>query len=472
MTWSQKAIWAATAALCAGLALGYSGVPVRIAAVLLAWAGVAALGGRRAALLSLMLLAGAAGLADASLHRPSHGPLSRLATTVPRCAAAGRVVERIGALGTKLHLTRLECPGGAVLLDAGEAVADGDAGEPGGSFSGESYVVPLGEGAFAGARRREGIEAELTVDGLRFDEAHGSAHAVAAAARDGLAVAVRGVAPDRAALLAGLTVGDTSRMGRDTIELFRRAGLSHLVAVSGSNLAMVLGVVFFAVRPLGLRSRVVLGAAGLSLFVLIVGPEPSVLRASAMAVAGLIALAGGRPALPLNTLGLGLIAVLILRPPLVFSVGLLLSTAATLGLILWGRSWADAFAPAPRSVAMLTAASLAAQTAVLPVSIAFFGTVSLVAPPANLLAIPAVAPATVIGLGASLVAVFWPGLGALMMRAAEPFAGWILWVARVFGSPQWATLEVPEAMAWVVGAAVATGAWATLRVRPEAAAPS
>ncbi len=95
-------------------------------------------------------------------------------------------------------------------------------------------------------------------------------------------------------------------------------------------------------------------------------------------------------------------------------------------------------------VSLPLAVTLSAQAAVLPVLIGVFGEASLVAPVTNLLAAAAVPPATVLGLVGSLAGVVHPWIGGVILRAAEPFAAWILFVGRSGAQPSWATLSIPN----------------------------
>jgi len=278
---------------------------------------------------------------------------------------------------------------------------------------------------------------------------------VAAGYRNALTRALEG-APDRpAALLAGLTIGDTSGIDHATTEMFRRSGLAHLVAVSGSNVAMVLAAIAVVTIRLPVTMRAVAGAIALSAYVAVVGPEPSVLRAAAMGAVGLIAYVSGRQAQSLNALGIAVISVLGLKPELLYSVGLHLSVAATLGIIVWARPIEARLQALPGIVRAPMSITLAAQLGVAPLLILAFEQLSVVAPIANLLAASAVPPATLLGLGAGLVALVAPGLGELVARAAAPFAQWILSVSDETGSWSWSAVDVAAGWGWALAVPIA-----------------
>jgi competence protein ComEC len=259
-------------------------------------------------------------------------------------------------------------------------------------------------------------------------------------------------------LLRGLTVGDTGDLDAGTVDSLRRSGLSHLVAVSGSNVAIVLAAAAAVGARLGRRLSLGASLAALVVFVAVVGPEPSVLRAALMGALGLFALLYGRRAEPLHALPLALILVLVLRPAMLFSVGLHLSAAATAGIVLWARPIADRVRVLSRPVATIAAATLAAQAAVAPILAAVFGEFSVVAPIANVLAVPVVPPATILGLSAAALGAIDPALGAIPARLAEPLAGWILAVGERLGSLEWASVTVSRSVGVLLGVPVGVAA--------------
>ena len=227
-------------------------------------------------------------------------------------------------------------------------------------------------------------------------------------------------------LLVGFLIGDTSGVSPLVLDEMRRAGLSHLVAVSGSNVALFLVGLVVLTAPLSMRplGRLVIMLNGLVVFGTLTRWEPSVLRAASMA--GLVGMGRfvGVPLEPITALALVSGAAVLLSPPLVGSVGLQLSVVATAGLMLAAR-----VAPRRGRVASLLVATMSAQAAVAPVLLAAFGSVPLLAPIANLIAIPLVTAATALaGIGAAMGAEWVIGLGAflaegfvLLARVAAPW---------------------------------------------------
>lgn len=459
-------VYAALGALVAGIWLAES-VPQAVAAAAGCGAMVAA-GRRRRSVVSLIGLMAAAASCGVLVTAPraSPSPLEPLAIRVPHCELTGRLLEHAGGLGSLVSADLVACDGFATGHDAGIVVVEPSEVDSGAIVNATGWLIPLRtDDTFDEARRRLGAHVGFHVEDIEAREPPSGLHGLAADVRAGLDRATAGMDPERAALLAGLTTGDTTGMGWVTEEQLRRAGLSHLVAVSGSNVAMVVGATALIVSGLALWIRLVACGLALGLFVLVVGPEPSVLRAAVMGAVGLLALALGRRTEPLHALGLALIVLLVLRPGLVFSVGLHLSVAATAGIVLFSGPVARVSGGLPKFLSLPLAVTLSAQFAVAPVLVGAFGELSLVSPLANLLAVPAVAPATVLGLASAVAGAVVPPLGWLSARIAEPFVTWVLAVGRTTGDWSWASVEAPAAWAWPLWVLVIAAAVASLRAR-------
>lgn len=454
-------VWLTLAGLVGGvLCSGAIEPPV---AVLLGALGIGLSLRRRgpARVVAAVVLAAAFGAGNAYVRSPQRQPLASLARSVPSCKVAGRTLEEAGGLGLLAAVDRIECGGDAVVGDAGTAFVDDFDVAAGRRFSAEGWLIPLSDEPFDRARMRAGGAASLrVVSGTDHGSLPGM-HAAAGRVRDGLAAATEPLgAPG--ALLRGLAIGDTSAIDPRTEDLLRRSGLAHLLAVSGSNVAILLGVVAVALRAAPLVSKVCACAAALTLFVAVVGPDASVLRAAGMGAIALVALATGRRSEPLHALGLALLAVVALRPGIVYSAGLHLSVAATLGIVLWATPIAARLGRLPRALAAAIGATIAAQVAVTPLLAGVFGSIPLAGLPANLLAIPAVPPATILTLAAGAVAPWSQGAAGALTRAAAPFAAWILGVGETFGEPSWASVPVPRA--WGAALAIPVVIAAAVRV--------
>ncbi|NBM14812.1 ComEC/Rec2 family competence protein [Streptomyces sp. GC420] len=264
--------------------------------------------------------------------------------------------------------------------------------------------------------------------------------------RAGLRRATDGLAPDARALLPGLVVGDTSRVPDDLDAAFRATDLTHLLAVSGSNLTIVL---FLLIGPPGiathaerrglaprlgvtLRGTAVLGGALTAGFVVVCRPEPSVLRAAACGAVVLLAIATGRRRSLVPALAAAVLILVLYDPWLARSYGFLLSVLATGALLTVAPGWSAALQRrgVPARFAEVLAAAAAAQAVCGPVVAVLAARVSLVAVPCNLLAEFAVAPATVLGFAALAAAPLAPPVAEALAWCAGPPAGWIATVAR------------------------------------------
>ncbi len=251
--------------------------------------------------------------------------------------------------------------------------------------------------------------------------------------RAGLTEAATPLPSPQRALLPALVDGDVSAMPEETTTAFKTTGLTHLLAVSGSNLTLVLGFVLFVARWLRVKGYAlgVVGAVAVVLFVLLARPQPSVLRAAAMGMVALAGLSSGSRSRGVRVLCVAVIGLLLADPWLARSIGFVLSTLATLGILTLAPRWRDLLARwMPRPLAEAVAVPLAAQMACTPAIAAISGQVSLVAVLANLVVAPAVGPATVASLLAGLVAVANATLGHLAGYVAGVPLWWIVWVAE------------------------------------------
>lgn len=251
-------------------------------------------------------------------------------------------------------------------------------------------------------------------------------------------------------LVPALVDGDDGNLPAEVATDFQVSGLTHLQAVSGTNLTLIVGFLLLGARWVGVRARalIAVGALGVVGFVLLAGPEPSVVRAAAMGTVALIGLGSGGRRQGIRTLGVAVLGLLLLDPWLARSWGFALSVTATAGILLLVPPWRDALAGwLPRWTAEAVAVPLAAQIACTPLVAALSGQVSLVAVFANMLAAPLVAPATVLGLLGGLVALLWVPLGQVVAAPAAWSAAGIIAIA------EWASgLSLP-AVSWSTGAA-------------------
>ena len=278
------------------------------------------------------------------------------------------------------------------------------------------------------------------------------------------AVVLRGTSHlplEQRAQVAGFVLGDTRELPRELEQAYRDAGLSHLLVVSGANVAFALALAGPVIRRLPLAGRFGAGTAVVVLFATMTRFEPSVLRASVLAATVMLTDLVGRPTSRLRTLALAVIALVVVDPFLVFVPGFLLSCAATAGIAFWARPIGAAL-PGPRVVRETTAVSLAAQLGVAPVLLARFGEIPVVAPLANLVAAPAAEPLGVIGLAggsfAGLVAPRIPLVGAVVALPLRLLVDWVSLVARTAASVP-LVVDRRAALAVVAVVSLAAAGW-------------
>jgi competence protein ComEC len=367
------------------------------------------------------VLAALAGLTSAAFGRPLLGlvvavpwrPRALLAATALLAAAWGgqRVADldhralRPGPIEAVVVVTSAPSGDRAIVRVASAAedvllVARGQRPQLGGVYRAEGRLQPP-DPAVRGYYATQGVHLELrasrlTALGLRgggwavIDRLHAGALGRLAAGRD--------PSPQRA-LVAGVTLGDTSGMPAADREAFRASGLYHLVAVSGQNVALVVVFVLACLALLGvIGAPARLAAIALTLvYVLVTGAGPSIVRAG---VAG------------------GLVSVDLFNP------GFQLSFAAVAAIFL----------VAPRLQGVLgqaAAVSVACTLVTTPIAWWHFGRLAPLSVPANLLALPAVAPLLVSGLTAIVLGSLWPPLAGPPLWLGDLLAGYLLWVAHL-----------------------------------------
>ncbi|GAA1922189.1 ComEC/Rec2 family competence protein [Streptomyces durmitorensis] len=293
------------------------------------------------------------------------------------------------------------------------------------------------------------VAAVLRVEGgqaPRVIETPSGPQRLAGRLRGGLREATDGLPPDARALLPGLVVGDTSRVPPELEEAFRATDLTHLLAVSGANLTIVLALLIgppgLAQRAerrglaprlgIPLRATALIGGALTLGFVIVCRPDPSVLRAAACGLIALLAIGTGRRRSLIPALAAAVLLLVLYDPWLARSPGFLLSVLATGALLTLAPRWSAAFQRrrVPPRLAEALAAAAAAQAVCAPVVAVIAARVSLVAVPCNLLAEVAVVPATVLGFATLATApLVMPVAKCLAWCASWP-TSWIADIAR------------------------------------------
>jgi ComEC/Rec2-related protein len=248
-----------------------------------------------------------------------------------------------------------------------------------------------------------------------------------------LAAGAETLGPEASALLSGLVVGDDRSQSDRTADDFRAAGLGHLLAVSGQNVAFVLAAAGPLLHRLRFRYRLPLALLLLGFFALVTRFEPSVLRATVMAGGSALAAARGRSLGGLRLLAMSVVALLVVDPLLVHRAAFQLSVAASAGILLASRSLAAAV-PGPALVRETAGVTLAAQAAVAPILLASFGPMPVAAIPANLMAAPVAGPLMIWGItGGLLAGLLGPPFDWILHLPSAIGLWWIAEVARLAG---------------------------------------
>lgn len=272
---------------------------------------------------------------------------------------------------------------------------------------------------------------------------------------------VRTLPAPEGGLAAGILVGLRDLVDRDLAAAFTASGLSHVVAISGWNIAIVAAVVAALFRRAPARARATAVLATVCLYTIVSGSSPSVVRAAFMGGVAIAARETGRRGQASAALGLAAWILLLVEPTMAQDPGYRLSVAATAGLVGWGTSITAALRRrlptwSPEWLVETLGVSLAAQAATLPIVLADFGRLSLVAPLANLLVAPFVAPSMLVSLiglvGGMLVSLGAPGVvGSVAATIGWAGLGPIVLVARSTAALPFASIELQPPFELVAG---------------------
>jgi competence protein ComEC len=232
--------------------------------------------------------------------------------------------------------------------------------------------------------------------------------------------------PAERALVAGVSLGEGDALPYELREQFRASGLTHIVAASGQNVALVVALTLLLLGLCGVigpPARVAAICLTL-LYVLVAGAGPSIVRAGVAGGLTLTAWLASRPVARWHLVACGAVAVLAVNPLSLFDPGFQLSFAAVAAIML----------VAPRvhgTIAQAVAVSVACTVATAPIAWWHFGRLAPMSVPANLLALPAVAPILWLGLTAAVLGAAWPPLAVPLLWLADVLAAYVIWVARL-----------------------------------------
>ena len=238
---------------------------------------------------------------------------------------------------------------------------------------------------------------------------------------------------DAGALIPGMVLGDTSKQSAEFKNSMKRSGLTHLVAVSGANFALVSASVLWLMQFLFSKMKYRLSATAISLiaFIALVRPSPSVLRAAAMAAVLLVAQGTKRGRDSLPALGFAMAAVVLADPWQARDAGFALSVLATAGLLLFAPVLVEKFSEhMPEKLAQALAPPIAAIVFCSPIIVALSGYLAPMSVIANLLAAPFVGPITILGFNAALLSPFLTPISSILIWFIRIPAGAIALIAH------------------------------------------
>jgi competence protein ComEC len=234
-------------------------------------------------------------------------------------------------------------------------------------------------------------------------------------------------------LVAGVVLGDKEGISKEYYELFKLTGTAHVVVASGMNVTLVAGFALtLLVRFINRRRAVLLSIVLIWMYVFISGVAAPIVRAGIMATIAFSSQAVGRMNASMRALLVSLVIMLLIYPWWVFDIGLWLSFAATLSLMLFSTKVDRKLQFVPSFLREGLSTSLAAQVGVTPILLFYFGQISLIGPLVNALVLWTVTPLMIIGLLGILIGMFVPVLGTLILYLCLPLTTWFYLVIDIF----------------------------------------
>ncbi|MDM8518453.1 DNA internalization-related competence protein ComEC/Rec2 [Anaerolineales bacterium HSG6] len=280
----------------------------------------------------------------------------------------------------------------------------------------------------------------------------------------------------QASLLNGILLGIETGIPRDLYDLFNLTGTSHIIVISGSNIALVAAILLLLGQYLfGKRHAPLIAMVGIVLYTLLVGADAAVSRAALMGGLWVFSIWIGRPGMALNTLFAAAIALTLFNPLIVWDVGFQLSFLATMGLIVlvpplqentfrllrrrlhWRR-----LGLTMALLSELLLITLAAQIITGPLIVYHFGRFSLVSLLTNLLILPAQPPIMLLGALATGTGMLWLPLGQLLGGLVWLPLAWTVWIVETTAQWPYASLDVGRLPVWlmlILYLTIAGGVW-------------
>ncbi|HLS00573.1 MAG TPA: ComEC/Rec2 family competence protein [Beutenbergiaceae bacterium] len=266
--------------------------------------------------------------------------------------------------------------------------------------------------------------------------------------RDGVRESSKHLAPQARGLVPGVSIGDDRRLPAHIDEAMRTTSLTHLTAVSGAHVGVVVGTTMVVLGRTPRSVRVAGSLTVLLLMVIVVLPTPSVVRAAGMGAMTLVAMLRRRPRVALSALFATVIGLLLHDPWLATSIGFGLSVAATTGILTTSRVIGSLLGQG--ALARAGGVALAAQLWCAPLLLTFDSSLATYSVPANILAVPALAPSTVLSLASAVAFPLMPTVSVWLAKIAGLFTGWIATCATVFADLPGAALPWLEGPVGVI----------------------
>ncbi len=256
-------------------------------------------------------------------------------------------------------------------------------------------------------------------------------------------------------LMAGVVLGMTEDIPPDMSADFKTTGLSHILAVSGLNISILVIAFGYLIRvatiDMGKTGRIlafVVTAGAVVFYMFLTKLQPSVVRAGVMGLAALVAILASRPGNPFPALAAAALAILVVDPAALFNIGFQLSFAATIAILVFTPLLERAFKARPGGLAAAASLTLAAQLGVAPLLILYFGQMSLISIAANVMVGPAIVPVTVLGIVITIAGAISTGLARIVALITEPCLAYIAGAASYFAGWPYASVALPPVPAW------------------------
>ena len=260
-------------------------------------------------------------------------------------------------------------------------------------------------------------------------------------------------------IVTAVLIGDRAGLDAETTRRLQEAGTYHVIAISGGNIAVLAGLLVagFRLAGAGRRGAALFAAAGLVAYAEVVGPEPSVARATFTGVTFLLARAADLRTRPLNTLALAGACLVAASPGQLADPGFQLTFGATLGILAGLPRLAGSAAvstvvdalgplvrPGARAAILLLGATICAEVALLPIAATWFSRISLAGLLLNFVAIPLMTVTQLAGMAAAALAPVWPPAAAVVGFVAHLAAFGIVESTRLVDAAPMLVVEVPK----------------------------